>query len=400
VAQLDHAALLTQARIISDSLALESGSDSGLSWLPFFHDMGLIGFVLTPMYAAASVTFLRTEDFMLRPGLWMKAASQFRATVTGGPPSAYDLCARSTKDHEVTVYELGCLRAALVGAEMIFPESLRRFAQKFEPAGLRWSALMPTYGLAENGLAVTMTPLGRGPEFDQVDLGAIQNCEIAQPSSETDPTVARVCTSVGLPLENTKVCIADERGRNLGERHVGEVLVHSHSLMRGYLGDVFGSQQALSQGWLYTGDLGYIANGKLYITGRKKEILIVGGRNYIPDDLERVVQEVPGVRWGRVVAFSRFDSELATELVCILVETARTKAGERDNLRLQVRHALIRAGYPVGEVVLVRPGTIHRTPSGKVMRMECKRRYFTGEFSGGEGRLEPKHPSSVTGSEI
>ncbi|MBV9229260.1 MAG: AMP-binding protein, partial [Chloroflexi bacterium] len=380
--QLTHAALLNQAKNISLTLAVDAIEDSGLSWLPLFHDMGLIGFLLTPAFCAMNTSLLRTEDFMMRPSSWIQALSDLRISITGGPPSAYALCARHLKDSEIPQYNLRHLRIALVGAEVISPGGLQQFADRLQPAGFRAKSLLPAYGLAENGLSVTMTALEQGLEFDTVDLEAMQTKGIAQAALHSSSNgTTRAVVSVGTPLPQSEVAIVNEAGEPLGERQVGEILVRSPSLMLGYYGQSEASQQALRNGWLWTGDLGYIVDKKLHVTGRKKEILIVGGNNYYPDDLEQVVVAVSGVRPGCAVAIACEDAARATEAVVVLVETTISGQVERDALRLRIRQALIQAGYSISEVVLLRPKTIQTTLNGKLKRVECKARYLRGEFS-------------------
>src|SRR5579884_3600787 len=238
VVQLTHTALLAQMRNISHSLAVDHHQDSGLSWLPLFHDMGMIGYLLTPMYHAINTTLLQTEDFMMRPSLWVKGLSDFRITITAGPPSAYAQCARHLKDSEIEQYDLSHLRAAVVGAEVISRESLQQFATRLQPAGFRATSFVPAYGLAENGVAVTMTPLHHGPEFDLIDLEIMQTQGIAHPvqqsNGHTSNGSTRVVASAGIPIPQTEIAIVNSTGERLGERQVGEILVHSPSLMLGY----------------------------------------------------------------------------------------------------------------------------------------------------------------------
>jgi acyl-CoA synthetase (AMP-forming)/AMP-acid ligase II len=386
VVQLSNAALLAQMRNISTALQVDSYEDSGLSWLPFFHDMGLIGFLLTPMYRAIHATLLQTEDFMVRPSLWIKALSDFRATITCGPTSAYALCARFLKDSEVEQYDLRNLRAALVGAEKISQETLQQFTARLQITGFRATSLVSAYGLAENGVAVTLMPPGEGPAFDTIDLETMQTKGFAQPassaanSSNNEQITALSIACTGTPLPETEVAIVNMDGERLGERQVGEILVRSPSVMKGYYGQPEATQEALRNGWLWTGDLGYIVNGRLYVTGRKKEVLIVGGRNYYPHDLEQVVTKATGLRKGDAVAIAYENPERATEAVVMLVETAATDSSEREALRQRVRQALIEADYPVSEVVLLRPKTIQLTHNGKLKRVDLKMRYLKGEF--------------------
>jgi acyl-CoA synthetase (AMP-forming)/AMP-acid ligase II len=384
VVQFSHAALLAQTRNISEHLKLEDPSvDWALSWLPLYYDMGLIGFLLTPIYPGGHVTLLRTEDFILRPSLWVKALSQFRASITGGPPSAYALCARFTRDSEVERCELGRVRVALVGAEAISPESLQQFVDKFRPAGFRATSLLATYGLAEAGSAVTMTSLDQGTDFDLINLESMHATGIARSAGGGSPPngPTRPVASLGPPIPQMEVAIISEAGERLPERRIGEVVVRGPSLMQGYYAQPEASRQALQDGGLWTGDLGYLAGGKLYITGRKKELIIVGGRNYHPEDLEQVARERLGVRGGRVVVIGCEGPERGSDAAVVLVETALTAPAERDALRQQIHHALLGARYTVSQVVLLRPKTIHNTPNGKLRRVDCKVRYLAGEFS-------------------
>jgi len=384
VVQLSHAALLAQTRNISEHLKLEDPSvDWAVSWLPLYYDMGLIGFLLTPIYPGGHVTLLRTEDFILRPSLWVKALSQFRASITGGPPSAYALCARFTRDSEVERCELGRVRIALVGAEAIWPQSLEPFVRKFRPAGFRATSLLATYGLAEAGSAVTMTRLDQGTDFDLINPESMRATGITRSTGGGSPLngPTRPVASLGPPIPQMEVAIISEAGERLPERQIGEVVVRGPTLMQGYYAQPEASRQALQDGGLRTGDLGYLAGGKLYITGRKQELITVGGRNYHPEDLEQVVRERLGVRGGRAVAIGCEGPERGSGAAVVLVETALSAPAERDALRQQVLHDLLQAGYTVSQIVLLRPKTIRNTPNGKLRRVDCKVRYLAGEFS-------------------
>jgi len=378
--ELTHTALLAQLDRVSRALAMDRELDSGVSWLPFSHDMGLIGFLLVPAFVGCHVSILQTEEFIVRPVSWIRALSDTGATITGGPPSAYLLCARRIKEAEALRYHLGRLRVGLVGAEMVSRRSLRLFEKRFAASGLGPTVLTPTYGLAENCLAVTMAPLDRGPEVEPVDLQSMQEEGRAVPPS-SDEGLHREVVSVGVPLPDTEVLILDDDGKPLEDRQMGEIAVCSPSLMSGYRCDPQSTRKVLGNGRLFTGDVGYQVGGQLFITGRKKEVLVVGGRNYYPEDLEREAATVPGVHRGRVVAVSYDDPDLATEEVVLMVETGVTDGGERQLLRRAIRRALIHADYPVSQVVLVPPKTFRTTPSGKLMRLDARRRFLAGDFS-------------------
>ncbi|MEK9162656.1 MAG: AMP-binding protein [Chloroflexota bacterium] len=375
---LTQRALIAQLEMLKHALQLyDRFKDWGVSWLPLFHDMGLIGFLLTPMYTGGSVTLLPTEEFIFRPSAWLKAITEYKATITGAPPSAYALCAKRIKDAEAAQYDLSSIRVALVGAEAVTRESLDQFGKKFSAAGFRATAFMPTYGLAENCLAVTMPPLDHESQFDQINFRKMAD-GIAESSGEGE---TRFFANVGRPLPNTEVTILDPSGRRLAERRIGEIVIKSPCLMKGYYNDLRNTQYAIRDDSLYTGDLGYLADGDLHLTGRLKEVIIVGGRNYYPDDVEQLVNAVDGVRAERVVAIGVDDVENATEKLIVLAETDKAESSERDALRMAIRQTLIDAGYPVGDVVLLKPKSIHSTLTGKPQRLEIKQRYLNGEFS-------------------
>jgi len=374
--QLQHGAVIAQLEGITKALKLDSASDSAVSWLPLFHDMGLIGFLLTPAFVGRHVTLLRTEDFAARPGTWVQALSTSAATITGGPPSAYQLCARRTREDEAGRLDLSRVRIALVGAETVTAAALDAFALRFAASGFRRTSLMPTYGLAENGLAVTMPPPARGPRFDTVDLDALERRSCAVPAAGAGER-SRSFASVGARIPGVEVAVVDRAHTHLGDRRVGEVVVKGETVMAGYFRRPGSTGEALRDGWLHTGDLGYMAGGELHITGRLKEVVIVGGRNFSPEDLERVAATAPGVRGGRVVAVSVADPATATEQVVIMAETGLSDDAARHDLKQDIRRRLVASGYPVDRVLLLPPRGIMTTASGKVMRVPCRERYLT-----------------------
>ncbi len=374
---LTQSALLFQAESLRNHLQLyDRFVEHGVSWLPLYHDMGLIGFLLTPGFAGGEINLMQPEDFVLRPTLWLKAMTEYKATVTGGPPSAFALCAKKVKEADLAQYDLSTLRVALVGAEAVTRESLNAFAERFVPTGFKQQAFMPTYGLAENSLAVTIPPLNTAPTFDIIEASALAEGRAVQ-SSGGSPASERQFANVGSPLPGVLVRIVNDAGAALPDRQVGEITVQSPSMLKGYSGAI---PQPIQNGWLYTGDLGYMADGNLYVTGRKKEVIIVGGRNYYPDDVEQLVSTVDGVRMDRAVAVGLSEAERATEKLVVLAETDRAETGEREALRLTIRVTLTNAGYPVSEVVLLKPKSIQSTLTGKLKRLDCRERYLAGEF--------------------
>ncbi len=262
---------------------------------------------------------------------------------------------------------------------MVSPSSLDAFAARFASCGFRPTSLMPTYGLAENCLAVTIPPLDRGALFDRVDLDQIEERGVAEPPVVT-PARERAFASVGRPLPGVEVAVVDEGGNAIEDGHVGEIAVNGRTVMHGYLHQPEITREVIRDGWLRTGDLGYLKNGELYITGRRKEVLIVGGRNYYPEDLESVVKGVDGVRAGRAVAVAIDGVDSETEAIVILAETGLTDIPGRDRLRRDIRSSLGQAGFPVDRVVLLPRRSIRTTASGKLMRLEARARYLAGRL--------------------
>lgn len=356
------------------SVVQATEADRGVSWLPLHHDMGLIGTLLYPLAAGFELYLMAPEHFIMMPWLWLQALTGTRATLTTAPNFAYQLLTKlSPARLEGT--DLSSLRVALAGAEPVRPETLEAFAQRFGPMGFRREAFVPTYGLAEATLAVTMTRAGEGPAYDRISSERYRDEHRAVPVAADDPQ-ARLLTSVGEPLPGYKVSIRDEDGQPVPERQVGEIWVQAPSLMQGYYGMPELSAEVLQDGHLRTGDLGYLADGKLYVSGRLKDLIIKGGCKYHPQDLEGVVETNAEVRAGGTAAFTVGEGD---ERLVMVVETkAQEGLGELSHrIRSQVMEA---AGVRLDEVVLVRPQQLPKTTSGKIRRQEARRRYLAGEF--------------------
>jgi len=378
VVQLSHAAVLNQLEGLSTRLKLDETSDSAVSWLPLSHDMGLIGFLLAPAFVHRNVSLIPTEDFAAAPLMWIRALSDFRATITGGPPSAFALCGRFARRGDLDGIDLSSLRVALVGAEQISRDSIEMFTRRFEGSGLDPRALMPTYGMAENCLAVTMPAVEEPAQFDQIDLDLMRSEQRADPAEPGHAERSFAC--VGTPLPKVELKIVDEGDRTLPERQIGEIVIRGSSLMSGYAGHASDPRTIGPRDWFATGDLGYMTPDGLYVTGRKKELVIVGGRNFHPEDLETAASTVRGVHSGRVVAFSITDEELATEMVIIAVESGLESPEDRAALRRRVTNALTTSGLPVDRVVVLPRRSIRRTGTGKTMRLDCRTRYLKGDL--------------------
>ncbi len=356
-----------------------STTDSAVSWLPLCHDMGLIGMALGPLYCGRPAVLLAPQAFVKRPAEWLRAISRHRATVSFAPSFAYALCVRRLKDRDLEGLDLSCWRVAGCGAEPIHAPTLAAFAERFAPVGFRVTSFLPSYGLAEHVVAATFAPRGRPPRVDQVSPDDLTERRTAIPKNGT-PGSGVTLVSCGRPFPGHRLRIVDEQGRELPERHVGEITLAGPSVMLSYYKQAELTAATLRNGWLYTGDLGYVSDGELFVCGRVKDIIIANGRKYHPQDLEWGVEDLPGVRRGRIVAFGT-PRHGGPDRVVIVAEPSGTVASDilSDAIRRRIGDL---CGLSVDEVVLVRNGTVARTTSGKVQRAAIKARYERGELVG------------------
>ena len=334
--------------------------DRLVSWLPFYHDMGLVAFVLGALYSQLSVDYLSPRTFAMRPRLWLKIISDNKGTVSSSPPTGYALCATRLREADHQRYDLSSWRVACVGAERIHPEQLRRFAKLLGPVGFNPDAFVACYGMAECGLGISFAPLGEGVLVDRVNKDLMIETGRAEPA-ETD-TLDLVDCGAPLPSYQTKVC--DEAGTELPERQCGRICVRGPNVMRGYFGDPETTREVLTEdGWLDTGDIGYKIGDHLVITARKKDVIIVNGRNLWPQDLEHLAETTPGVRMGDTSAFSvtRPNGE---ELAVLVVESRKPDPKLASTLA-----GLMRTNFGVTPYIdMVPRRTLPRTSSGKLSR--------------------------------
>ena len=372
---ITHANLAANIDAINGPAGLATtDGDVAVSWLPLNHDMGLVGMALGALYVARPCVLIRPHVFVKRPVEWLRAIARFRGTVSFAPTFAFDLCVRRVKD--LDGLDLSSWRVAGCGAEPIHAPTLLAFAEKFAPAGFRETALLPSYGLAEHVLAATFSQLGRPLHIDRVSRDDLLDRRIAAPAEDGHASIALV--GCGRPFPGHELQIVDDAGHPLPERHVGEIVLRGPSVMRGYYKQEALTAETLRDGRLWTGDLGYVSGGELFVCGRAKDIIIVNGRKYHPQDLEWMVDELSGVRRGRVVAFAVSEPG-APDRVVVVVEPNGTVAPAvlTAAIRKQSADAF---GVYVDEVVHVPGGTIGRTTSGKVQRAATKSRYDRGEF--------------------
>lgn len=379
---LTHRNLIANVAAFTGAVDVDS-RDVLVSWLPLFHDMGLIGMLMGALYARAPLYLIAPELFIKRPALWLTSITRWGATLTCAPNFAFHYCVKHIADEALTAFNLGTLRAVLNGAEPVDLDALTGFARKFARAGLREDVILPVYGLAESSLAVSFPALGR-VATETVDLDHLERHGEAR--GPEGAARRKTFVSVGKPIASQQIQIWDDANFPLGERWVGEIVVRGPSVMQGYYGNAPATAAALTHGWLHTGDHGYISAGNLYITGRKKDLIIRRGRNYVPQDIEAVAGSVAGVRKGRVVAFGIAGDDSETE-IAIVCETRVAGAEARGELARQIKLAVARSfPFSPSDVKLVAPGAIPRTSSGKVRRQPCKASYLQGTL---DRRREP-----------
>jgi acyl-CoA synthetase (AMP-forming)/AMP-acid ligase II len=373
-------ALLANARAIAEAAAF-GPEDATLTWLPLFHDMGLVGHLVTPLVAGVPATLMPPEVFVRRPVEWLSAVGRYRATVSTAPNFAYRICAKRIPERDLDGLDLSSLRLAMCGGEPVHAATLAAFAERFAGVGLRASALFPVYGLAEHTLAAAFPPPGRGPRVDVVRREPFAAGGVAEPAEGTSAADATLSfVSVGQAMPGHAVRIVDAAGTPLPERREGEIEVSGPSRMDGYHGDAAATARALRDGWLRTGDRGYLAGGELHVSGRSKEMAVIRGRNVYPQDVERAAESVDGVRAGRSAAFGVPAEDQGTEaliVICELSSGARRDADEELRLTTAIRRAVLAAtGVTPDGVALAEPGTVPKTSSGKTQRALARARYL------------------------
>jgi fatty-acyl-CoA synthase len=350
--------------------------DVAVSWLPLNHDMGLVGMVLGPLYAACPCVLMTPQTFVKRPVEWLRALTRHHGTISFAPNFAFDLCVRRVKDRDLEGLDLSRWRIAGCGAEPVHAPTLAAFAAKFAAVGFHETSFLPSYGLAEHVLAATFSTRGRAPRVEDVSAVELTERRTAQPAADGDVAVSLV--SCGRPFPEHRIQIVDEDGRPLPELHVGEIVLAGPSVMLGYYREAELTAEAIRDGWLRTGDLGYLSDGELFVCGRAKDLIIVNGRKYHPQDFEWAVDTLAGVRRGRVVAFGTTAPGRADQVVIVVEPSGTVPAAPlTDAIRREVSDLF---GLYVDHVVLVPSGTVGRTTSGKVQRSATKARYERGQL--------------------
>lgn len=374
---LSHKNLMANTRGIAHAFEM-TDQDVAVSWLPMYHDMGLIGGLLSCICQAINMVLLPPNLFIMDPGAWWRAISRHRATITAGPNFAYGLSLRRMDEEELDQLDLSSMRVALCGAEPVQPDQVRRFTRTMARAGFNPHAFYPAYGLAESCVAVTMPRPGDGLRVDRVSRAGLADAR--QPEAMEAVGLGSVeCVCVGRPILGTKVRVVGRDGRRLPDRMVGEVTVQGPSVMDRYFNDPRSTKQALANGVLRTGDLGYRVGDDLYIVGRIKNMLIVRGRNYYAEDIEVAVEQVAGVRKGNAIAYGTYDERRGMDRLNVAVETRVRGELERAALEQRIREAVSETvGLVPDKVVLANPGSLPKTTSGKKQRLQCRDKVSSG----------------------
>ena len=363
--------------IMQHGLEADIANDLAVSWLPLYHDMGLIGFVISPLTSGLETCFIPTLSFIKRPSIWMETISKYKGTVTFAPNFAYGLATKRTPPEKVKQMDLSQVRLLGAGAEPNNPQTLAGFMAHFAPAGLKAEAMHPVYGMAEATLAMTFSRLDEPMRTEVLDgeIYATEGRAAPLSAREQEGRTVVEFVSCGWVWPDHEIKILDDEGNRLPDRHVGEIVFSGPSVAAGYFENPEATARSFRPDGLRTGDLGYLADGELFVTGRKKDLIILNGRNYDPQSIEWVVAEIPGVRQGNVIAFSR-PGQTTEELVVV----AETK--EKEDLQA-LAHAIreaVRENHAMNpaDVVLLPAGALPKTTSGKLQRQKARAQYLEG----------------------
>ncbi len=374
---LTHEQLLANIRAMGQA-AKVSSEDVFVSWLPLYHDMGLIGAFLAPLYFGFPLVITSPLVFLARPASWLEAITTYRGTLSAAPNFAYQACVDRIGDRELAALDLSSWRVAFNGSEPVSARTVEAFIERFARCGFRPGAMCPAYGLAEVGVGVAFSPLGRGARVDVVSRSNLERSSRAL-SCGSDDLDARAVVSSGRPLPGYEIRISDVHGNELPDRREGAVTCRGPSATAGYLANEAATRALWHRGWLETGDLGYIADGEVFLTGRAKDLVIRGGRNLHPEELEQMVETLEGVRPGGAAVFASVDQRLGTERLVLAIETDLAKPERRAALEDAARRRTIDLlGVPPDVIVLLPPSALLRTASGKLRRSATRAAFEAG----------------------
>lgn len=377
---LSHRSVLNQLGTYGEVLNLNE-KDMIVSWLPLYHDMGLIAGFIMPILTGVPLVIMSPFDWVRAPYKLFHAITKYKGTLTWLPNFAYNFCVQKTRDRHLDGINLSTLRAIINCSEPVKHGSHMIFYEKFRNYGLQDNTLQTSYAMAENVFCVTQSPLGMDPVLDIVDRDLFTMDHIARPPKDGNPSLTFM--SSGRVINNTEVKIVDEKGNDLPQRIVGEIVLRSDCMLKGYYNREDLSSSAFSKGWYKTGDVGYMSDGDLFVSGRKKDMIIVGGRNVYPQDLENLTYEIPGVHSGRAVAFGVFDEIQGTEDAVIVVEVDTKDQDEHQKIAEQIRvHVTKNSAISLRHVKVVESNWIIKTSSGKTSRKANKEKFIQEQKAG------------------
>jgi acyl-CoA synthetase (AMP-forming)/AMP-acid ligase II len=371
---LSHRAVFNQLDLYTQKLQI-TAQDVIVSWLPLYHDMGLIACFIMPVLYNIPLVIMSPFDWVRAPYRLFQAITGYKGTLCWLPNFAYNFCAQKIRPSDLDGVDLSSLRAVTNCSEPMRYASHQLFLDRFKPYGLRDSAIATCYAMAENVFAVTQDGIEKPVTYDEIDQEIFQKDKLAQKATAGERSVIMV--SAGKPLENTSVRIVDEQGNELPERQLGEIVLQSNCMLTGYYHREDATQKAMLAGWFKTGDLGYLADGELYISGRKKDLIIVGGKNVYPQDIESVVNEIEGVHPGRNVAFGVFNEERGTEEVVVIAELEPGYEDQSQPISGRIRQQVTQStAVALRQVYLVNGFWLIKTSSGKIARAANKEKYL------------------------
>lgn len=379
---ITHEALMDNCRLQSEFGVQVRKGDRCISWLPFYHDMGLVGCLLAALCCQLSIDLLATDDFARRPLTWLKLISQNAGTtITYSPTFGYDLATRRVGPESLAQFDLSRWRVAGIGGDMIRPDVMEHFNKAYAPVGFNPSAFVPSYGLAECTLAVSFVPLGNGIQTELVDEEALRHIgmEIVPQESRTSID-KRAMVNCGIAMPGYEIDIRDLEGHSLADRHIGNLYVRGKSVMQGYFRDEESTAACMcADGWLNTGDMAYISNGSIFIVGRSKDMIIINGKNHWPQDIEWAVEQLPGLRSGDIAAFA-ITANNGEEVPAVLVQCRMSDPSEREAFKADVTSRVRNITGMNCLVELVPPRSLPRTSSGKLSRSKARTLYLAGEL--------------------
>jgi acyl-CoA synthetase (AMP-forming)/AMP-acid ligase II len=370
---LSHQAVFNQLHSYGKALALKE--DVIVSWLPLYHDMGLIAGFIMPILSGIPLVIMSPFDWVRAPYKLLQSISNYHGTLTWLPNFAYNFCSQKIRDRHIEGIDLSSLRALINCSEPVRWESHAGFYERFKSYGLKLESLQTSYAMAENVFAVTQSRVGRLPVTEEIDRDAFMVERVAKDVVDGRPAMKMM--SSGQPLENVRVKVLDDSGNEVAERVIGELALQSDCMLTEYFNRPDLTEQVLRDGWYLTGDYGYMSNGEVFVSGRKKDMIIVGGKNIYPQDLEALTYEVPGVHTGRSVAFGMFDESQGTEEVVIIAEGDSEDPDEQQKIADAIRlHVTKNSAIALRHVKVVGPKWILKTSSGKTARSANKEKFL------------------------